>query len=255
MFPYGRGHRSRRRDPEAKLVNRRLINAAVTGGVAAPILLYLLHGGVRDATNAAVVLAVRADIAPLRDYLLGFGWWAPVVSTLLQILTSVFAPLPSFMLALVNAMLFGPWWGAALTWASAMLAAAICFAISRVYGRPVVRRFVPLRMIDSTDRFFVRHGVLAVFIARIIPFINPDIVSYAAGLTTMRWRLFMLSIGAGAIPSTAIYSFLGARGITSVGWLLVPLVVVGILAMTGLLLKRSAGEPALSRIPAAAGDD
>jgi uncharacterized membrane protein YdjX (TVP38/TMEM64 family) len=206
-------------------------------GIVAAGLAYGLLPDLRAEVNAALLLAARADIAPLRAYLLGFGWWAPVISTLLQILTSIIAPLPSFVLAFVNAMLFGLWWGALLTWTTALLAAAICFAMARALGRPVVERFVPRGALDGTDRFFIRHGVLAVLIARLIPFVNPDVLSYAAGLTSMRWRLFMLSIAVGSWPSTILYSYLGSRGITTVGWLLIPLVVLGLLTLGGALLR------------------
>jgi uncharacterized membrane protein YdjX (TVP38/TMEM64 family) len=209
-------------------------------GVLALLLsLVFLDGGAREHVNGALSLLARADVAPVRDYLLSFGWWAPAVSALLQIVTSIIAPLPSFVLAIVNAMLFGIWWGALLTWSTALLAAAICFAIARVWGRPVVERLVPRSALDSTDRFFLTNGVLAVLVARLIPFINPDVVSYAAGLTVMRWRHFMVSIAAGSLPSVAIYSYLGSRGITNIGWLLAPLVILGILAFVIAALQRS----------------
>jgi uncharacterized membrane protein YdjX (TVP38/TMEM64 family) len=218
-----------------------LIVAAATAAVAVP---YALLPDLRAEANAAVLLVARADIAPLREYLLGFGWWAPVISTLLQIVTSVIAPLPSFVVTFVNAMLFGFWWGALLTWTTALLAAAICFGMARTLGRPVVERFVPRRALEGTDRFFARHGVLAVLIARLIPFINPDVLSYAAGLTGMRWRLFMLSIAVGSVPSTLLYSYLGSRGVTSVGWLLIPLVALGLLTLGGALLRGAPGRRA-----------
>jgi len=205
----------------------------------AVVAVYALLPGLRAEVNAAVLLAARADIAPLRDYMLGFGWWAPVISALLQIVTSVIAPLPSFVLAFVNAMLFGLWWGALLTWSTALLAAAICFAMARSLGRPVVERFVPGGALAGTDRFFERHGVMAVLVARLIPFVNPDVLSYAAGLTNMRWRLFLLSIAVGSLPSTALYSYLGSRGITSVGWLLIPLVVLGLATLGAAVWGKS----------------
>jgi uncharacterized membrane protein YdjX (TVP38/TMEM64 family) len=189
-----------------------------------------LHPAIRAEALSIGSMILRADVAPVRDYLLGYGWWAPAVSVVLQVVTSVIAPLPSFILAIVNAMLFGFWWGALLTFTSAMLAAAICYSLARVYGRPLVTRFVPARVLDSVDHFFIRRGVVAVLVARLIPFINPDVVSYAAGLSPMRWRGFMLGISAGSIPSTALYSFLGMRGATSIGWLLIPLVGLGLLA-------------------------
>jgi hypothetical protein len=91
------------------------------------------------------------------------------------------------------------------------------------------------------SRPWLRHGVLAVVIARIIPFINPDVVSYAAGLTGMRWRLFMPSIAVGSLPSTILYSYLGSRGITIVGWLLMPLEGLGVVAFLGAALYRMKG--------------
>jgi uncharacterized membrane protein YdjX (TVP38/TMEM64 family) len=218
-------------------VKQKHLVALVLLAIAAPLVLVAASPVLRAEAYSTIMLVVRADIAPLREYLLQLGWWAPVISTVLQIVTSVIAPLPSFVLAFVNAMLFGFWWGMLLTWTTALLAAAICFGIARTLGRPVVERFVPRGALDRADGFFQRHGILAVLVARLIPFINPDVVSYAAGLTVMRWRLFILSIGAGAVPSTILYSYLGSRGVTQVGWLLIPLVVLGLLALGGALLK------------------
>jgi uncharacterized membrane protein YdjX (TVP38/TMEM64 family) len=225
-------------------VKRRSSLTLLALGTAAVLLPYLAIPALRAEVHAALLLVARADIAPVRDYILAFGWWAPVISTALQILTSVIAPLPSFVLAFVNAMAFGFWWGSLLTWSTALLAAAICFAMSRVLGRPAVERFVPGRALEGADRFFARHGVLAVLVARLIPFMNPDVVSYAAGLTNMRWRLFMLSIALGSLPSTLLYSWLGARGVTQVGWLLIPLVVLGLAAMAGAVLRGTRRRPA-----------
>jgi uncharacterized membrane protein YdjX (TVP38/TMEM64 family) len=222
-------------------VNRRTGLVVVGVAVAAALLLYLASPGLRAEVHAAVALAARADIAPLRDYLLGFGVWAVVASAALQLLTSIIAPLPSFVLAFVNAMLFGFAWGSLLTWTTALAAAAVCFGMSRVLGRPVVERFVSGRALDAADGFFRRHGVAAVLVVRLIPFINPDVISYAAGLTAMRWRPFLLAIGAGSIPSTLLYSYLGARGVTSVGWLLVPLVVLGLGALVAAARRGRAG--------------
>jgi uncharacterized membrane protein YdjX (TVP38/TMEM64 family) len=185
----------------------------------------------RQEVNTALELVVRADITPLRDYLLTFGAWAVVVSALLQLVTSVLAPLPSFVLSFANALLFGFWWGMLLTWTTALAAAAVCFGLARKLGRPVVERFTTRRALTAVDVFFERYGVYAVIVARLIPFVNPDVVSYAAGLTPLRWRAFLASIALASLPSTVLYSYLGARGVTSLGWLLVPLVGLGLITL------------------------
>jgi uncharacterized membrane protein YdjX (TVP38/TMEM64 family) len=217
---------------------------ALVSAVLAALAAYLLQPELRAAVNQPVALVVRADIAPLRDYLLSFGPWAVAVSVSLLIITSVLAPLPNFVLTFANAFVFGFWWGAMLTFSSALLASAICFGIARILGRPVVERLATRRALESTDVFFARHGHYAVVIARLIPFINPDVISYAAGLTSLRWRVFLISIALGSIPSTLLYSYLGASGVTAVGWLLIPLVSLGLLTLAIALLRprNKAGE-------------
>jgi uncharacterized membrane protein YdjX (TVP38/TMEM64 family) len=200
-------------------------------------LSYALLPELREEVNHTFRLLMRADIAPLRDYLLSFGVWAPLLSALLQLITSIFAPLPSFVLTFANAFVFGFWWGMLLTFTTALLASAVCFGVSRTLGRPVVERLATRRALMATDAFFNRHGSYAVVIARLIPFINPDVISYAAGLTPLRWRVFLVSIGVGSLPSTVLYSYLGAQGVTSVGWLLIPLVGLGVLTLVVALLR------------------
>jgi uncharacterized membrane protein YdjX (TVP38/TMEM64 family) len=209
----------------------RVVPLLAVSGVALALGLYLGLPELRREVNTALALVARADITPLRDYLLDFGAWAVVVSALLQFVTSILAPLPSFVLSFTNALLFGFWWGLLLTWTTALAAAAVCFALARKLGRPVVERFTTRRALAAVDGFFERHGAYAVVVARLIPFMNPDVVSYAAGLTPLRWRVFLASIAFASLPSSVVYSYLGARGVTSLGWLLVPLVGLGLLTL------------------------
>ena len=46
-------------------------------------LLYLLVDGFRAETNRALGILGRGDVAGLRDYIVSFGFWAPVVSCFL----------------------------------------------------------------------------------------------------------------------------------------------------------------------------
>jgi uncharacterized membrane protein YdjX (TVP38/TMEM64 family) len=200
---------------------------ALAGSVAA----YLGLPGLRAEVDEVMVILAEADVTPLRDYLLRYGAWAIVATALLQIVSSLIPPLPSWILGLVNAMLFGFVPGFIITWTTALLAAGICFWVARLIGRPAVEKFVSRRVVERTDHWVDRHGILAVIVGRLIPFINPDILSYAAGLTSMRTAPFLLGIGLGAIPATLLYTFMGARGITDVGWLAV---VIGVMTLLGL---------------------
>jgi len=206
------------------------------------LLLVLVLGGLllgspgpRHDLGVAWGLLVEGEPDALREWLLDFGGWAPLVSALLQLATSLVPPLPSFLLGIANAMLYGPLLGGILTWITAMGAAAACFGLARMVGRPGIQRIVREESLQRVDRFMERRGVLTVFLARLIPFINPDVASYAAGVTGMGWRAFLLAMGAGAIPSTVFYSVVGAAALESTAWIIV-LVAIASLAPLPLLL-------------------
>ena len=134
---------------------------------------------------------------------------AAAVSFLLMILQSIAAPLPAFLLTFANANLFGWWQGAILSWTSAMAGAAICFYIARILGRDVAERLTSRAGIHQIDAFFEKHGRMSILIARLLPFMSFDIVSYAAGLTSMSFGSFMIATGIGQLPATIVYSYVG----------------------------------------------
>ena len=131
------------------------------------------------------------------------------MSFFLMILQSIVAPLPAFILTFANAGLFGWINGAILSWTSSMAGAILCFWIARFYGRDVVEKLTSKGTLKSVDDFFSKYGNYAVLIARLLPFISFDIVSYAAGLTKMRFWSFVLATGIGQLPATLVYSYIG----------------------------------------------
>ena len=178
--------------------------------VAAGVLSYLFIPTFKAGVDEATTRIAAGDISAVRDYLLSFGWWAPVVSALLMVLQSVLAPLPAFVLTFSNGMLFGWAWGALLSWSSAMAGAALCFYLARSLGRPAVEKLVGgSTALGISDRFFDRFGERAVLIARLLPFVSFDLISYGAGLTSMRFWPFFIATGLGQLPATLVYSYLG----------------------------------------------
>ena len=65
--------------------------------------------------------AAFQSLETAREYIASYGVLAPIVSAILMIFQSVIAPLPAFLITFANGLLFGVWWGAALSWSSAML--------------------------------------------------------------------------------------------------------------------------------------
>ena len=145
----------------------------------------------------------------VRDFIDKYETYAMLVSAGLMVFQSVIAPLPAFLVTFANANLFGWWQGAILSWSSAMAGALICFYISRILGRDVVEKLTSKVGLESVDEFFKKYGRQSILIARLLPFMSFDLVSYAAGLTSMAFIPFFIATGMGQLPATIVYSYVG----------------------------------------------
>ncbi|HYG56731.1 MAG TPA: TVP38/TMEM64 family protein [Symbiobacteriaceae bacterium] len=208
-------------------------NQLITATLALATLLaaYWLVPSVHNGVGAAVSLLSTADVTPVRDYLLSFGVWAPLIAFGLHFLAAVLAPLPSFVVTFAVAMVFGWAWGTVISWTAALISSGVCFGIARVYGRPLVEKVVPASALTWFDRFFAQYGTHSVLLARLIPVVSFDFVSYGAGLTNMSLWKFLIYTGLGMLPATVVYSYLAARGTSSVIWLFYAFVAVGAMAV------------------------
>ncbi|RDY26347.1 TVP38/TMEM64 family protein [Romboutsia weinsteinii] len=182
----------------------------ITSGILVlAVVLYLFIPSVNEIINKMTSYLVALDMEGLKQYILSFGVWAPIISFLLMILQSVAAPLPAFVITFANAALFGWVYGAILSWSSAMAGAALCFYIAKFLGRDVVENLTSKFAIKSVDEFFEKYGKHTILIARLLPFMSFDLVSYAAGLTSMGFVSFFVATGIGQLPATIVYSYVG----------------------------------------------
>lgn len=170
---------------------------------------YFFAPPVKSAVNRVLGMFASGDFDVVKEFVASYGAYAAAVSFLLMIFQSVAAPLPAFLLTLANANLFGWWQGAILSWTSAMAGAAVCFFIARILGRDVAEKLTSKAGIAQIDTFFEKYGRNTILICRLLPFVSFDIVSYAAGLTSMSFRSFFIATGIGQLPATIVYSYVG----------------------------------------------
>ena len=177
--------------------------------IIACILIYIFVPKVNSTINDIFKMFATGDFQVVKEFVAQYGAYAMAVSFLLMILQSVIAPLPAFLITFANANLFGWWQGAILSWSSAMVGAAVCFYIARILGRDVVEKLTSKTGLKQIDDFFDKYGKHSILIARLLPFISFDIVSYAAGLTSMGFLGFFIATGIGQLPATIVYSYVG----------------------------------------------
>jgi uncharacterized membrane protein YdjX (TVP38/TMEM64 family) len=205
--------------------------------IALFLLLYLGQGTIQSSINQSISFLKDADVLGFKNYLLSFGPLAAVVSALLMIFQSIVAPLPAFVITFANGLLFGWVVGAVLSWSSAMLGAILCFYVAKFLGRPVVEKIITKKALAWWDQFFDKYGRHAVFIARLLPIVSFDLVSYAAGVTSISFWQFFWATGLGQLPATLLYSYLGQNATSTVKILFFMFTIVIALAVIGMILR------------------
>ncbi|WP_334195943.1 TVP38/TMEM64 family protein [Muricomes intestini] len=181
----------------------------VLGIIVIAVLVYFMVPSVKTQLNNVISMFATGDFTVVSEFVASYGAYAAVISFVLMLLQSVAAPLPAFLITFANANLFGWWKGALLSWSSAMAGAALCFFIARILGRDAVTKLTSKGGLEQIDKFFEKHGKNTILICRLLPFISFDVVSYAAGLTSMSFGSFFIATGIGQLPATIIYSYVG----------------------------------------------
>ncbi|MCP3901107.1 MAG: TVP38/TMEM64 family protein [Desulfobacteraceae bacterium] len=178
------------------------------------------------------------DVDYIKNYILSFGILAPVVSFLLMLFQSLVAPLPAFLITFSNAALFGWIKGALLSWSSAMAGATLCFYIAKWFGRSIVEKFISKLALDNIDDFFKKYGQYTILITRLLPFVSFDVVSYAAGLTSMSFFSFFWATGLGQLPATIVYSYVGEMLVGDTHKIVMGLFILFALSVFIMMLKK-----------------
>lgn len=195
------------------------------------VVSYFFVPSIKTTFDSIIDMFKTGDFTVVREFVESYGPYAVAVSFMLMILQSIAAPLPAFLITFANANLFGWWQGAILSWTSAMAGAAVCFFISRILGRDIAIKLTSKKGIEQIDKFFTKYGKQSILIARLLPFMSFDLVSYAAGLTGMGFWAFFIATGIGQLPATIVYSYVG--GILTGG---AKLLVSGLLILFALTI-------------------
>ena len=186
----------------------------------------------------AVVASRLGAIAPtqLQAWLRSTGIWAPLLYMLLYTIATVLV-MPSTPLNLLGGALFGPWLGTLWTSAGAMMAAIVTFAFTRTIGQKIVAHRLSGRW-QVLDAELRRGGLFYMVAIRLVPFMPYGLLNFAAGLTSVSYRDYLLGTLLGTTPGILPYVLLGSSGLRAVRTGdVMPL--VGALALTGILIGGS----------------
>ncbi len=201
------------------------------------LLRLAVLGGALVTFVGVLVLSGSISADRVRDWVQGYGAAGPLVFIAISAsLTVVLFPGP--VLAAASGLLFGTALGTPVSIASATLGATIAFSLSRWWGHDAVVALAGPRL-QALRGWVGRRGFLTVLYARIAPGVPYTLVNYAAGLTPIALRAFVLATAIGVAPRAFAYTALGG----SLGNLRSPeayvaIAVLVVMAVGGLVLAR-----------------
>jgi len=179
------------------------------GLLVAVAIAYFYIPGLQELFDTGMTYLRYRDFEGLRQFILSYGVWAPVISICIMLIQSLVPLVPGIFITLTNAWIFGWQYGALYSWIGALIGASLDFGIARWYGRLVVQRFVNAQYLMMADLFLNRYGLIAIMITRFTPIIPFKVISYGAGLTNISLCRFLIGTAIGQAPAILLYSIVG----------------------------------------------
>ena len=149
--------------------------------------------------------------AKAREAILSFGFLAPVMFMILQILQVLFAPVPGEATGVLGGYLFGAW--PSFIYSSIALGAgsALAFAIGHLFADTFRDRFSRTNVYRRFNHLVFKGDFVIPFILFLFPGFPKDSVSYLLGLSSMPFKVFIFIATIARMPGTLVLSFEGAQ--------------------------------------------
>jgi len=182
---------------ETPLLLQRRVVFGILGAFVALVIAYVV-------ASSLLGFSFNVDADPLRERVDDYGLWGPIVFILFMAISVLFAPIPNVPIFIAAGLVWGPVLGTVYSMAGIMLGSTMAFGVSRALGRRHLHRLIGSKAAQRMDSMADHFGGRLVFWSRMLPVVNFDIISYIAGLTSVRFPVFFL------------YSFLGMLTPTTV---------------------------------------
>jgi uncharacterized membrane protein YdjX (TVP38/TMEM64 family) len=120
---------------------------------------------------------------------------------------------------LLAGFLFGVWEGLAVIWVGGLVGSAAAFVLGRTVAREWIERRLQRQLFfTALDRAIGRKGFLVVFLSRMVMIFPYPLLNYALGLTSVRFRDYLLGTNLGMALPMLLMVFLGttANDITAI---------------------------------------
>ncbi len=159
------------------------------------------------------IAEIIGDQQLLRTIVSDSGIAAPFVIVAIHFVHVIIAMLPGQPIILAVGYILGPYFGFLINWLSIVAASQVAYLLSKKFGRSLVEKFVPEKLLSNWDESSNQYGFsffLGVFFLPVLP---GDSLNYLAGITTLRPLPFFIANLLGRAPQMFLLTYVGANSV------------------------------------------
>lgn len=144
----------------------------------------------------------------IKQFIEMFGPFSLLVFGVIFNLKTLFVVVPYVVFVLIGGSLFGSFVGFLISVLCVLTTSTIAFSIARYAGKEKMQRYLKGKLKDL-DMKAGENGFNIILFMRLSSLFPMDILSYAAGLTQIKYSQFILATVIGTLPETFSLSLLG----------------------------------------------
>ncbi len=196
---------------KTKIFENKLRLLQIVGAVLVCLIFLgvFLYCYIRYGESIAEIFSNSESLKIFLSQFKGYDKWVFVAIRSFQTVIKI---IPAEPLEIGSGYLYGTWGGMLLCLAGSMIGSFVIIALSRVFGRKLVNVFIPLEKIDSLKFLQNKKRVYqTLFFIYLIPGTPKDILTYAASITNIDMKKFLLVTGIARIPSIITSTWCGEQ--------------------------------------------
>lgn len=129
------------------------------------------------------------SVEKIKNFIISFGFYGRLAFVVLQFLQVTVIPIPSAILTIAGAIIYGPFEATLLSLAGILLGSFVAFLLGRTFGKRIVNFMVGK---DTCEKW--RKGLskakYSFLVMMLLPFFPDDVLCLVAGMTDMSWDFF-----------------------------------------------------------------
>ena len=130
----------------------------------------------------------------MQNFIKSTGAWGIVVFMLIQFAQATFIPIPAMITTIAGSVIFGPTIAMITSLVAILLASIVSFFIGRLLGEKVVSWIIGKSACEKYSKLLYDKGKYLFFLMQVFPFFPDDILCLVAGMTTMSFRFFFITM-------------------------------------------------------------